>query len=179
MKPRTKKFELRLVGASRWLGALALTLLSGHVSAQLLFGDAEWQEATAPPPPALNLNALVPFDGPANSPLKFGVDPTTLQIGKDGVVRYVVVATSPSGTVNAMYEGIRCVSAQVKTYARHNPSSGWNLVQTPEWRSLYSSAPSNHSLRLASQGVCTGAAPASSVRDIVRALRSPGQNIVN
>ncbi len=163
----------------QWPAVLALLALASSASAQLLFGDADWQEGTAPPPPTFNQSALVPFDGPVNSPLTFGVDPTTLQIGKDGVVRYVVVATSPSGTVNAMYEGIRCASAQVKTYARHNPSSGWNAVQMPEWRSLYGSAPSNHSLRLATQGVCTGAAPASSVTNIVRALRSHGQNIVN
>lgn len=174
-----KASELRLAGTSRWLVALALALPGSHVAAQLLIGEAEWREATAPPPPALNLNGLTPFDGPVNSPLQFGVDINTLQIGKDGVVRYVVVATSPSGTVNAMYEGIRCASAQVKTYARHNPSSGWVVAQSPEWRPLYGNAPSNHSLRLASQGVCTGAAPASSTRDIVRALRSPGQNIVN
>lgn len=162
----------------RWFAALALLALSQGVAAQM-FLDSDWQEGVAPPPPAFNADALVPFDGPVSSPLRFGVDPSTLQIGKDGVVRYVVVASSPSGAVNAMYEGIRCSSAQVKTYARHNPSSGWNTVQSPEWRSLYGSAATNHSLRLASQGVCTGAAPASSVRDIVRALRSPGQNIVN
>lgn len=174
-----KAREMRPVRTSRWLAMLSLALVSGHASAQLLFGEAEWQEATAPPPPALNLKGLVPFDGPVNSTLQFGVDISTLQIGKDGVVRYVVVATSPSGTVNAMYEGIRCASAQVKTYARHNPASGWVLAQAPEWRSLYGNTPSNHSLRLASQGVCTGAAPASSVSDIARSLRSPGQNIVN
>lgn len=174
-----KASELWLVRTRRWFGALALAMLSSQAPAQLLFGEAEWQEAAAPPPPALNLNGLTPFDGPVNSTLRFAVDINTLQIGKDGVVRYVVVATSPSGTVNAMYEGIRCSSAQVKTYARHNPSSGWVMAQSPEWRSLYGNTPSNHSLRLASQGVCSGAAPASSARDIVRALNSPGQNIVN
>ena len=36
------------------------------------------------------------------------------------MVRYVVVATSDSGAVNAIYEGIRCDTGRFKVYARHN-----------------------------------------------------------
>lgn len=164
--------------ATRWLVATACAGGLGLVSAQVPANEAEWREAAAPPPPAFDLKTLVAFDGPVSSSLKFGVDPNTLQIGPDGVVRYVVVATSPSGVVNAMHEGIRCATAQVKTYARHHPTSGWNVVAKPEWQPLYGNAGASHSLRLAAQGVCTGAAPASTVGDIVKALRGgPLQNL--
>ena len=41
--------------------------------------------------------------------LKFGVDPATIVITGDGVVRYVVVASNQEGgAINAFYEGVRC-----------------------------------------------------------------------
>ena len=39
---------------------------------------------------------------------------TPKDIGKDGIVRYVVVATSATGAVNAMYEGLRCDRAVLR-----------------------------------------------------------------
>jgi hypothetical protein len=151
----------------------ALLLGAGSTGAQWLADPNDWKEADTPPPPAFELKRLVRFEGPAYSSLQFAIDPATLNIGKDGVVRYVVVISSPSGTVNAMYEGIRCVTGEFKTYARHNPDSGWNKVQNAEWRSVFATSPSQHALRLAKQGVCTNAAPASSVEAIVRELKNP------
>ena len=52
-------------------------------------------------------------------------------------MRYVVVATSTSGAVNAIYEGIRCNTGEVKVYARHNPDSGWKPARAAEWRPLH------------------------------------------
>ncbi|MES2425143.1 MAG: CNP1-like family protein [Pseudomonadota bacterium] len=151
----------------------ALLLGATNVGAQWLADPSDWKEAEAPPPPAFELKRLVRFEGPAYSSLQFAVDPATMAIGKDGVVRYVVVITSSSGTVNAMYEGIRCVTGEFKTYARHNPDSGWNKVQNAEWKSVFATSPSQHTLRLAKQGVCTNAAPASSVDAMVRELKNP------
>ena len=57
---------------------------------------------------------MIQLDMPRHMAVKLGVDPETLRITPDGIVRYVMVAQSPSGTVNATYEGIRCLTAGVE-----------------------------------------------------------------
>jgi hypothetical protein len=88
-------------------------------------------------------------------------------------VRYVVVASSASGALNAMYEGIRCDAAQVKVYARHSPGSGWVASRGSDWRELHSTPNSRHSLFIARNGVCLGHAPNGNAAQIVQDLRAP------
>jgi hypothetical protein len=89
------------------------------------------------------------------------------------VVRYVVVATSPSGTVNGMYEGIRCSTGEVKTYARHNPDSGWVPAKGSDWVELRNTPNSRYSLEIARSGACFGRAPNGSAVQIVNDLKAP------
>lgn len=108
--------------------------------------------------------------------LRFGVDPATLTITDDGVIRYVMVAQSlgGSGTFSAMYEGIRCAAGEFKTYARFNASGQWAPVSNPQWRPLNDNNTSKHALALARQGACDGrSARARSVQSIVSALKNP------
>jgi hypothetical protein len=152
--------------------ALAFACVAVAASGQVLNpSDPDWKEAEAPKPPAVRTTGLIPLDMPGSS-LRFGVEPSSVSIGPDGVVRYVVVASSSTGAVNAMYEGVRCSSGQVKLYARHNPDSGW--VQTPssEWRSIHDNSNFRYSLQVARSGACMGNGPSSSVAQILRDLRS-------
>ena len=146
---------------------LALAFASS-VQAQLTPPDPDWREV-APAPPPLRTEGLIRIDMPLSN-LRFGVDPASVSLGSDGVVRYVVVASSSTGAVNALYEGIRCSTAEVRLYARHNPESGWVLLSDGEWRSLHQTLPSRHSLVLARTGVCAGGAPNQSTAQIVRDL---------
>lgn len=147
---------------------LLAAAFAGGVQAQLTQPDPDWKEV-APAPPPLRTEGLIRIDMPQSN-LRFGVDPASVSLGSDGVVRYVVVASSNSGAVNAFYEGIRCSTAEVRLYARHNPDSGWVLLSDGEWRSLHQSLPSRHSLVLARTGVCAGGAPNQSTTQIVRDL---------
>lgn len=151
----------------------ALLLFSGVAQAQFLTDPAEWKESDVPPPPAFDVNKLLRFDVSASSPLVFGVDPSTLSVSlTDSVVRYVVVATSPSGVRNVMYEGIRCATGEVKTYARYLTDGRWSPVANAQWRSMFDSMPSKHALRLAQAGACDAAAPVMSVRELVSRLKN-------
>ena len=153
-----------------WLG---LTLLAFGATAQVV-DDPDWKESEAPPPPAFNSKQLIAIDMPRYVTLKFGVDPTTLTITPEGIVRYVMVATNASGSVSAMYEGIRCASGEVKTYARYSPSGHWSAVKNPQWQGLNDNLPSLHAMALARQGACQGrSTPGNSMADIVKALKSP------
>ena len=176
----------------RWLAALtalaalaALTLGASSTSmAQVFVEDPDWKEVDVPSAPAFNKDRLIPVAMPPYVTLRFGVDPATLTITNDGVVRYVMVARSSensgtssgtsSGTLSAMYEGIRCVSGEFKTYARFNASGQWAPVNNPQWRPLNDNNTSKHALALARQGACDGrSARARSVPTIISALRNP------
>jgi hypothetical protein len=158
----------------RSLLALALAGATFCVAAQLAPGNPDWKEIDAPPPPPLRTSGLIPLevDGGAST-LRFGVDPASVTLNSDGVVRYVVVATSSSGTVNAMYEGIRCGTGEVKVYARHNPDSGWVPSAGADWRDMRQMPNLRHSLAVARQGACMGHSANGSARQIVMDLRAP------
>jgi hypothetical protein len=134
--------------------------------------DPDWKAADTPNPPAFSTSQLLPIEMPSYVSLKFGVDPGTLTITPDGIVRYVMVAINAGGSVSAMYEGIRCATGEVKTYARSNANGIWTNVKEAPWRKLTDNLPSKHALALAAQGACDGgSAPANSTADIVKALK--------
>nr|WP_145545167.1 CNP1-like family protein [Variovorax boronicumulans] len=136
----------------------------------------EWVENEAPPAPAFDMSKLVDVTVDAQGSLRYGIDPSTLQIGKDGVVRYVMVARSNSGAMTAMYEGVRCNTGEYKLYARYNVEK-WTPVDKSEWKSLWESSRIRHPLAFARQGGCDGRAPPSAVSDIVRRLKSPAETV--
>ncbi len=94
----------------------------------------------------------------------------------DGLVRYVAMARSQSGALNALYEVINCSNGEVKTYARivakklKMAGKAWGIVADPKWKSMYD-APSKHALALAKQGVCTGNTAAQNVNEILASLK--------
>jgi CNP1-like family len=158
------------------LALLALWLTTGSIHAQLVTVDPDWSESAVPPPPNYEVTRLLSFDVPGASTLKYGIDPNTITFTAEGLVRYVVVASSANGAVNAMYEAIRCSTGEYKTYARRTLDSEWKSLAEPTWRSMQESQHVRYAFRLAQQGVCTGRAPASSVAAIVRNLKSPASS---
>jgi hypothetical protein len=154
------------------LSGIALTLWASAASAQLVTLDPDWKETETPAPPTFASSRLIPLNMPPYVSLKLGVDPNTLVVTPDGIVRYVVVATNTSGSTTAMYEGIRCATGEVKTYARFNSGGEWEPLKDPKWMDLAGKQPSKHALALARQGVCEGATTTGhSVSDIVKALK--------
>lgn len=167
-----------------FLASVFLTALNASGSAQaqvyVLEDPADWKEIETPPPPAFDLKKLITFEVSPNSQLVYGVDPASISISpKDGVVRYVMVASNASGASNVMYEGIRCTTGEFKTYARYSSDGKWTNVSKPEWRSLFDNMPSKHALRFARAGACDSAAPATSVDVVVRRLKNPNYRMTD
>jgi hypothetical protein len=159
--------------ASLFLAALGLPSLA-QAQAYVLEDPADWKEIETPPPPAFDVKKLITFEVSPNSQLVYGVDPAAVSISqKDGVVRYVMVASNASGARNVMYEGIRCSTGEFKTYARQSSDGKWTHVSNPEWRSLFENMPSKHALRFARAGACDSSAPATSVNVLVSRLKNP------
>jgi hypothetical protein len=138
--------------------------------------DAEWQESAAPPPPAFDQNSLVPIEMPPYMTLKFGIDPKTITITPDGIVRYVVVASSKAGgTVNAFYDGVRCKTGEMKSYARYS-GNAWELAKAPEWKRI-TDLNSRYTWAIATQGLCRDSAPRSTASEIVQYIRNPVREV--
>jgi hypothetical protein len=164
----------KLMGAVGALLFLNLSLVTSTSFAGTLVDDPDWKEVEVPAPPSFNKDKLIRIEMPAYVSLRFGVDPATLSVTADGIVRYVMVATSASGSATAMYEGIRCAAGEFKTYARYSSSGQWAPVADPQWRPLNDNNTSRHALAFARQGACDGrSAAASSVQAIVSALKTP------
>jgi CNP1-like family len=88
-------------------------------------------------PPLPQESNLLPFSVSQSTPLKFAVDKNSLTVGTDGVVRYVVVVTSPAGARNVNYEGIRCDTYEWRLYASINEDqSGWDRTVANEFQRI-------------------------------------------
>ena len=162
--------------ASRRLSApllvLALGLVSQVASAQV-FASPDWKESPVPPAPEFDARRMIEIDMPRMLDLKYGVDPKTIAITGDGVVRFVIIAksTGPGAAMNASYDGVRCATGETKTYARYS-GDGWHEVENPEWKSL-EQARTRYNLALARQAICRSGAPRATVDEMVRELRKP------
>lgn len=156
--------------------ALAVT----HSLAQTGNGldNPDWAEELVPPPPSFSKDRLIPLDMPPHISVKFGVDPETIFVGQDGVVRYVIVMTNATGSTNAVYEGIRCASDEVKTYARLGASGQWATAANSLWKAVNDSMPSRHALAFARQGGCQNRL-ATNKQEIVTALKAGRKPIQN
>jgi hypothetical protein len=131
---------------------------------------ADWVEAAVPPAPNFSKDGLVLIDMPPHVSLKVGIAPNTIAVGMDGVVRYVVVMTNSSGSMNAAYEGIHCSTDEVKTYARWSSSGTWSPVSDPQWKAVNDNMPSKHAHAFARQGGCINRL-APSPTEIIAALK--------
>lgn len=161
-----------------WRVAAALL---GFASASLLLAapasaqneePAPWQESKVTPPASFSTEAVTPFVLDAKSAMSLGIDPKTLSIDPDGVVRYVLVAKSSQGALNVLYEGIRCDTAEVKVYARWDNTSSWNSSGKENWEPLAFRGATRRAMQMARGGVCDGRVPNGPPARILRTLQS-------
>jgi len=165
--PWARRFAAALVGL-----ATALTLAPAAHALNQPEEPAPWQEAQVTPPASFSTESVTPFALDAQSSMRLGIDPKTLTIDPDGVVRYVLVAKSSQGALNVLYEGIRCASAEVKVYARWDNVSSWNTSSKAEWEPLAFRGTTRRAMQMARGGVCEGKVPNGTPARILRALQS-------
>ena len=93
----------------------------------------KWQEAdyVLPPyPKGANL-VEVQVEGPTS--FAFFLDAQSIAINEDEVVRYTLVARSPSGSENVTFEGMRCETGEYKSYAFGSSERTWSVSRSAEW----------------------------------------------
>jgi hypothetical protein len=79
-------------------------------------------------------SALLEFLPRRNSANHFYIDRDSISIGSDRVIRYSVVIKSPTGAINASYEGMRCKTSEYKVYAFGTGNNEWAKVPDEQWR---------------------------------------------
>jgi hypothetical protein len=69
---------------------------------------------------------------------RFWVDGSSLSIGPDRVIRYVMVITADSGNArNLRYEGMLCEAGQYRTYAHGRQDGSWRQVRNSGWEPFH------------------------------------------
>ncbi len=148
-------------------------LLAGNAWAQTTGDEPVWKDGSPAVPPAFDARRVVPLEMPRGLTLTVGVDPDTISITPDGVVRYVVVTSNAGAVMGVMYEGLHCATRSNRVYARYTPDGAWTSHPDAPWRDNSETPGSRHALAFARTAACKGTSPNDSVRSIVHALRFP------
>jgi CNP1-like family len=120
-----------------WIAALAPLGAHAQKTTDYEFDNEKpWAEIQAQLPPYPKTENLLQFDaGPASANSHY-VDISSLSVGEDGVVRFSLVIKSASGAMNVSYEGIRCQTAEKKTYAYGRNNNTWLEARASRWTDL-------------------------------------------
>ncbi len=169
---------VKVVGAACAIGVIAGC--SGTPSPKddsdfvyLLDRKPTWQEiAVTTLPPLPNSADVLPFDVSTTSPLKFGIDAKSVLVGKDGIVRFTAVITSPAGARNVYYEGIRCDNYAWRLYAAANDAgTGWDRGVANDWERIANSELNSYQGALYQDYMCSNRLPSGSAKSIVGRIR--------
>lgn len=98
--------------------------------------ERNFQEEAFAYPPAPKAEDLVEFAVSAQATFRFFVDVRSVSVGRDGVVRYTLVARSPNGVDNVSFEGIRCKAGAVKVYAGLRREGTWAPRPNAAWQEI-------------------------------------------
>lgn len=120
-----------------------------------------------------NQKTLVPFYVSPTTIFKFAVDTDSILIGADGVTRYIVVITNPSGGKQSQYEGIRCDSFQWRLYGTFE-STGWKENPLSSWKNIQKDIPNRYQASLAQGAFCNFNSQEKSIAAILQSLNPNG-----
>lgn len=118
----------------------------------------------------------LPLQVSATTPFDFFVDAKSISVGKDGVVRYSLIATSKDGALNVSFEGLRCSDVQFRVYAFGRPDSTWSEARNSQWRQIPADARNAQRAVLYRDFFCRARGIVGSAEEAVRALRSGGRS---
>jgi hypothetical protein len=107
---------------------------------------------------------------------RFFVDESTLTVGQDGVVRYVLVVRTSGGATNVSFEGIHCERREFRNYASGRQDRTWAAVRKSEWRAIENKPINRQHAALSRDYFCPTGTPIQSVdegRDALRRGKHP------
>ncbi|MDP2810834.1 MAG: CNP1-like family protein [Rhodocyclaceae bacterium] len=102
---------------------------------------------------------------------RFFIDTAGLSVGKDGVVRYVLVVKTAGGATNVTFEGIRCGAREYRLYAAGRADRTWARSRTDEWRPIENKPVNRHHAALDRELFCPLGVAIFDVKEGLEALR--------
>ena len=163
----------------RGLPALALALCAGLATGQpksdweIEVERRGWKEGEYKLPGQPKSQDLIEFYVSATTDFRFFVDAQSLSVGKDGVVRYTLLARSPSGVENITYEGIRCAAGSLRVYAYGRAGGSW-AERDSDWRPIEAKTTQRWHNALWREYFCPMKVPIFDVAEGIDALRRGG-----
>lgn len=133
--------------------------------------ESQWAEEAAEPPAYPKDADLIDFYVSPSATSRFFVDGATLSVGKDGVVRYVLVIKTSGGATNVSFEGIRCGANQYKLYATGRADGTWAKSQIGAWRPIENKLVNRYHAALNRDFLCPIGTPINSPDEGRNALR--------
>ncbi len=178
MQTRIKRKLMAAAALRRRVAAavmLVLGGLSGWSAAQagLLFDpDPNWAEEEVALPASLDRGQLQRFKVEAGNANQHYIDTGSLSVGSDGVVRYVLLITTPGGAENISFEGLRCASGQWRRYASADAGGEWLPARKAQWQAIGDRGRNRPRAALAYDYFCDGPAAPRDREHALRLLRS-------
>jgi len=133
-----------------------------------------WQEIDVQFPPAPRKELLTPFYVSAATNNDFFIDGSTLSVGEDGVVRYVLVIQTAGGARNVSYEGMRCLTRERRIYASGRLDGSWSAARNNEWVRIHDAAANRQYAALFLEYFCPGGVIVRNAEEARNALRLGG-----
>lgn len=134
-----------------------------------------WQEEKYKLPEAPDMGKLIPFEVNVSNANQFFVDPASVSVGQDGVVRFTVVIESSGGARTVNYEGLRCKTRERRLYAFGQKDGTWVESQGSSWILMQKQQHKMHNAYpavLAYEYFCLDLEPPPSAEVAVERLRS-------
>lgn len=169
-----------MIGVSgRGLGAVlallaALQPLTFALAAGEVDESAPWVEVEPELPAFPKAEGLIELYVTAASTNRFYVDPDSVSVGKDGVVRYVAIAKSPSGATSTNFEGLRCDVRERRLYAFGRADDTWSRAKSPTWTRISNAGANRYAWALMREYFCPGGVAIRNAAEGVNALRRGG-----
>lgn len=122
------------------------------------------------PSPVTKNNLLSFYVSPTTS-MDFAIDAKSVTVTDDGVVRFALIITSPSGANNISYEGIRCSSGEKKLYAIGQLNGSWSPARRDVWEPIFDHGSNRYHAALAKDYFCESGVVAGKAEVITERLR--------
>ena len=113
---------------------------------------------------------LRPFRTGPDTVLTFLLDTTSLKIGSEKVIRYVIVIKNPSGSSSIKYEGIRCDTFEYKPLGIVGIDNKWVATPSSQWKPIPNQGYNQYQATLGRSGLCTGDTPNTNLKQDILTL---------
>lgn len=145
---------------------------SGKSDWELEQDKRDFKEGEIKLPAAPRAEGLIEFFPSSASSFRFFIDSASLAVEPEGVIRYILVARSPSGHENVTYEGMRCSSNSVRVYAYGNAGT-WSRSSS-DWKPIEAKSVQRWHNELRSRYFCPLGAVIFDAAEGLNALRRGG-----